>query len=1268
MRTAPKNKAIDAEYLLNQLKNLDKNILETKYVQEKDVKDTYTATDENPISGKGVAVAVNTLQQDINRKSNIGHKHTKSEITDFPTSMTPTAHTHDDRYYTETEMNTKLNGKANSSHTHGNGDITSLDASKITSGIINIDRLPQGALERLTVVADDTARFKLTSSTIQKGDTVKVTSTGKMYYVVDETKLSTETGYEVYAAGTAASVPWSGVTGKPSTYTPSSHTHTKSQITDFPSSLPANGGNSATVNGHTVNSDVPSGAKFTDTTYSDATQIEHGLMSVDDKKKLDGLKKYTPDGTTITADEDGTLHGIAEENTIESISVNGTPISVDENKNVDITVPSIDGLTKDADLATVAKSGSYEDLSNKPTIPDIIGLATETYVDNKVADYTKTVDLADVATSGSYNDLTDKPTIPSLDGYAKTSEIPSKVSELENDSNYLSSIPEEYVTDSELESKGYLTEHQDISGKVDKVEGKSLISDTEIARLASVDNYDDTAIKAEIAKKADATAIPSKVSELTNDSNYQTAEQVNSTVTTEIAKVVADAPEDLNTLKEMSDWIVGHEDDASAMNSAIQANKSDIATLQTDKVDKETGKSLLADTDKANYDDAVSKAHTHDNKSVLDGITSDKVTAWDTVNNKIDKVDGKGLSTNDYTTTEKNKLAGIVDGANKTIVDSTLDASSKNPVQNKVVKGVVNELKQELAKKADTDHTHTTVNGHTVESDVPVDAKFTDTVYDDSSLSLKVTQNTNDISELKTTDNVLSSRIDAFASLTQGSTTGDAELIDIRVKADGTTATSAGNAVREQVSELKEDLGYLRNSMKIEYADIVADIKNGYYRNGSFYANTNFESAVIPCVTGEHYKISGYSMYNTVPFISFGNDINNISEYFSPTVSTSYSDFEVIIPSGVSLMLIMTQCENTNEHLFVKKQTLINDKENELLLKNKNGYYDENANFHFQENYIGTKFTCDGNEVYSISCFEIGISSLTFCFALDENGSILAKSKFYTVDTNLNNYNILTPPNTKYLIVQGHKNAPIKVIKKNLKKPLDGKRYIVFGDSITEVSERWRDKFIHITGAKEIKCYAVAGAHIRDYANTVLDGNPRKSDTQNTVCNQVYQMLTEVDNINDYPDFVIISAGTNDNFTYEEVTTDDLSNFINSSNEYIDINSVDRTKLDGAMRWQAEKIWYFFPNTKIIFIEPIQGAQELRASWNILAKGERIHNIAKMLSCYSIPAGAESGIYGAFEKVEENGKYLKDGLHPNIEGGKVLGKYIANKVIDFLEH
>ena len=55
------------------------------------------------------------------------------------------------------------------------------------------------------------------------------------------------------------------------------------------------------------------------------------------------------------------------------------------------------------------------------------------------------------------------------------------------------------------------------------------------------------------------------------------------------------------------------------------------------------------------------------------------------LSNKVDKVSGKGLSTNDYTTAEKNKLAGIAAGANKTIVDSALSATSTNPVQNKAV-------------------------------------------------------------------------------------------------------------------------------------------------------------------------------------------------------------------------------------------------------------------------------------------------------------------------------------------------------------------------------------------------------------------------------------------------------------------------------------------------------------------------------------------------------------------------------------------------------
>ena len=96
-------------------------------------------------------------------------------------------------------------------------DIPALDASKITSGTIDLARLPAGALERLVTVADQTARFALTTASVQLGDTVKQLDTGLLYFVVDTAHLDSEAGYAVYTAGAATSVLWSGVTSKPTT-------------------------------------------------------------------------------------------------------------------------------------------------------------------------------------------------------------------------------------------------------------------------------------------------------------------------------------------------------------------------------------------------------------------------------------------------------------------------------------------------------------------------------------------------------------------------------------------------------------------------------------------------------------------------------------------------------------------------------------------------------------------------------------------------------------------------------------------------------------------------------------------------------------------------------------------------------------------------------------------------------------------------------------------------------------------------------------------
>ena len=60
--------------------------------------------------------------------------------------------------------------------------------------------------------------------------------------------------------------------------------------------------------------------------------------------------------------------------------------------------------------------------------------------------------------------------------------------------------------------------------------------------------------------------------------NTYTKDETDTKITEKVSEIVAGAPEDFNTLKEMSDWLLEHEDSAAAMNSAIQKNAADITT------------------------------------------------------------------------------------------------------------------------------------------------------------------------------------------------------------------------------------------------------------------------------------------------------------------------------------------------------------------------------------------------------------------------------------------------------------------------------------------------------------------------------------------------------------------------------------------------------------------------------------------------------------------------------------------------------------------
>ena len=210
-------------------------------------------------------------------------------------------------------------------------------------------------------------------------------------------------------------------------------------------------------------------------------------------------------------------------------------------------------------------------------------------------------------------------------------------------------------------------------------EGKNVVQMISEAQEAAT--YDDTEIKADI--QANTAAIGVLNGEATVEGS------VKKTVSDEIAKVIAGAPESFDTLKEVSDWIATHGQDAAEMNSAILAlqgildgigdaesgEKATVVAYVTDAIaalqigdyakaadltalagrvttlegttHTHANKDLL-DTytqTEVNLADAVAKKHNHANQSVLDGVTSEKVTAWDAAEQNA-KTYADGLAVN----------------------------------------------------------------------------------------------------------------------------------------------------------------------------------------------------------------------------------------------------------------------------------------------------------------------------------------------------------------------------------------------------------------------------------------------------------------------------------------------------------------------------------------------------------------------------------------------------------------------------------------------
>lgn len=210
------------------------------------------------------------------------------------------------------------------------------------------------------------------------------------------------------------------------------------------------------------------------------------------------------------------------------------------------------------------QSGYNPESIDTTTIRELLAAKADkhtVYTKEEVDDKLAAIEDGDIQLNNYYTKQEVDAKIPDVSGKADKSEIPTKVSQLENDSEYLTEVPKEYVTDKELEAKGYLTQElepqfaasaakninqQDIdswNNKVDKQVGMGLSEQSftieEKAKLSGLTNYNDSGIRktitdleGEVAKKAnktdipdisgkaDRTELPTRVSQLENDSGY----------------------------------------------------------------------------------------------------------------------------------------------------------------------------------------------------------------------------------------------------------------------------------------------------------------------------------------------------------------------------------------------------------------------------------------------------------------------------------------------------------------------------------------------------------------------------------------------------------------------------------------------------------------------------------------------------------------------------------------------------------------------------